>query len=779
MAGSEAKLQLERVLGCTTLSNSCFASCPNGDIYYASGAVAVRYNPHTNKQLAFFHASKPISCLCVSSDGRLLAVGERGHQPGVLVWDTDTSTPLATLSGHRQGVGCLAFSPDSQHLVSVGFRHDRQLILWDWAAARVVTTHRLSNKVNACCWSDAGAFFVTCGDRHLKFWALEYDGENPVVPTGLSGKPGSITEQLRDAVFMDVCCGATGTTSAGLVYCTTSSGVLCAFTEQRLMDKWVQLESPASYCLALFCKPGIAGLLVVGCADGIARTFSPETLAYQATLPLPCALSQTAVTLAYPAAYALRPVAGNPQSPVPKLAAIYADHSLVVWDLTDIHCVAQYRSFLAHRACIWDVQFIDRPDPQPTPLPNALPHGANQPPAKRGLPAGSFATSSADGTIRIWNLDPKQQQRSKWRSPYCRELLHVIELDDGEAPRAGAAGVRGSVGSSLQTISSLGACSAGSADNKEPHARPDLVDLSHGLPDPELPGRPVEAVNPRALAVHPSGEQLCCGDQTGRLRLYDLATMTLAHSTVAHAAEILALHYSPPLVQARAGGWAVQVAGDGEHTSTDDAPAAEPLVLLASAGRDRLIHVFSALSSALRPLSTLDHHSSSITLLRFTSDGKRLISCGGDRTMAFCSVNGPHVERVRSVQTPHGTINGLAVEATNKFCVTAGQDRRLNIWNLQSGKRLRAYRNAEVTHELYRADIDPSGMFVAASAFDKHVYLFDFFSGELLTRVGGHSELVTSVRFSLDGRRVVSVGGDGCVMVWRLHDGLVRAMQDR
>ena len=37
------------------------------------------------------------------------------------------------------------------------------------------------------------------------------------------------------------------------------------------------------------------------------------------------------------------------------------------------------------------------------------------------------------------------------------------------------------------------------------------------------------------------------------------------------------------------------------------------------------------------------------------------------------------------------------------------KDRRLNIWNLQSGKHMRAYKNDAVTGELYKSDVDPSG----------------------------------------------------------------------
>ncbi|CAM9980028.1 unnamed protein product, partial [Sphacelaria rigidula] len=65
----------------------------------------------------------------------------------------------------------------------------------------------------------------------------------------------------------------------------------------------------------------------------------------------------------------------------------------------------------------------------------------------------------------------------------------------------------------------------------------------------------------------------------------------------AHDAEILCLAFSPVLGN----------------------PA---LVLLASASRDRLVHVFDA-ASCYPLLKTLDNHSSSVTAVKFSRDGKR------------------------------------------------------------------------------------------------------------------------------------------------------------
>jgi hypothetical protein len=235
-------------------------------------------------------------------------------------------------------------------------------------------------------------------------------------------------------------------------------------------------------------------------------------------------------------------------------------------------------------------------------------------------------------------------------------------------------------------------------------------------------------------------------------------------------------------------------------------------VLLASAGRDRLVHIFdcSGGGNSCKPLLSLDHHSSSVTAVRFTADGRRLVSASGDKTMVLAKVNGRHVARGRTIATPLGSVNGLAIDATNKFAVSSGQDKKvlilvcfahlhdhltsqphllppcsllqLSIWNLASGRNIRAYNPAPdgtPGSELYKCDIDPSGTFVAVCGFDKAIRLLDFFSGEVVASVTGHGELITGLRFSPDGRRLISVAGDGGVFVWALAPALIEVMQQR
>ena len=155
-------------------------------------------------------------------------------------------------------------------------------------------------------------------------------------------------------------------------------------------------------------------------------------------------------------------------------------------------------------------------------------------------------TCSADSTIRIWNDNPAVQKSPPRRNSSGavsdqapREMLHILYITPSTITSESSSHYM-----SDQSTSSTSSLTRTIADVATGLTR-SLTNPRSGIPDLEIPDRPQIRSAPRALAVHPSGRQLTCGDRSGMLRVFDLATMEQKHSTQAHTAELLTLHYSP------------------------------------------------------------------------------------------------------------------------------------------------------------------------------------------------------------------------------------------
>lgn len=120
----------------------------------------------------------------------------------------------------------------------------------------------------------------------------------------------------------------------------------------------------------------------------------------------------------------------------------------------------------------------------------------------------------------------------------------------------------------------------------------------------------------RSLAIDPLKKLIACGDRNGTIGIFRFEDFEKIATIEAHDAEIMAL--------------------DFVMTGPNDS------LILASASRDRLIHIFDATQSDgnydFQLVQTLDDHSSTLTAMMFADSGSKLISCGADKTIIFRSL---------------------------------------------------------------------------------------------------------------------------------------------
>ncbi|XP_026934662.1 WD repeat-containing protein 62 isoform X5 [Sagmatias obliquidens] len=686
------RVSLEKVLGITAQNSNGLTCDPStGHVAYLAGCVVVILNPKENKQQHIFNtARKSLSALAFSPDGKYIVTGENGHRPAVRIWDVEEKSQVAEMLGHKYGVACVAFSPSMKHIVSMGYQHDMVLNVWDWKKDIVVASNKVSCRVIALSFSEDSSYFVTVGNRHVRFWFLEVSTEAKVTSTvPLVGRSGILGE-LHNNVFCGVACGRGQMT--GSTFCVSYSGLLCQFNEKRVLEKWINLKVSLSSCLCVSQE-----LIFCGCTDGIVRIFQAHSLQYLANLPKPHYLGVDVAQGLEPSfLFSRKAGAIYPDTvalifdPIHQwLSCVYKDHSIYIWDVKDINKVGKVWSELFHSSYVWNVEVYPEFEDQ-----------------RACLPSGSFLTCSSDNTIRFWNMDGSPD--SHWqKNIFSNTLLKVVYVEND-----------------IQHLQNMSHFPDRGSENGMP------VDMKAGV---------------RVMQVSPDGQHLASGDRSGNLRIHELHFMDELVKVEAHDAEVLCLEYSKP------------------ETG---------LSLLASASRDRLIHVLNV-EKNYNLEQTLDDHSSSITAIKFAGHKDiQMISCGADKSIYFRSAqqasDGLHFVRTHHV-AEKTTLYDMDIDITQKYVAVACQDRNVRVYNTMNGKQKKCYKGSQGDEgSLLKVHVDPSGTFLATSCSDKSISVIDFYSGECVAKMFGHSEIVTGMKFTYDCRHLITVSGDSCVFIWHL-----------
>jgi WD40 repeat protein len=106
-------------------------------------------------------------------------------------------------------------------------------------------------------------------------------------------------------------------------------------------------------------------------------------------------------------------------------------------------------------------------------------------------------------------------------------------------------------------------------------------------------------------------------------------------------------------------------------------------------------------------------------------------------------------------------INRIAIDAQERYLVTASDDKTARVWNLHSGALLQILRppiSEGNEGKLYAVAMSPDGTEVAVGGFTgragspEHIYLFDRISGRLQRHIAALPNVVTHLAYSSDGQ---------------------------
>ncbi|KAI8015324.1 Mitogen-activated protein kinase-binding protein 1 [Camellia lanceoleosa] len=697
---SSSKLKLKEVIGLTTKNANGLASNVSGSrCVYVAGCVVVVYNVESGSQSHLVVSNrmpKPLSCVAMSKDGGFVAAGESGHQAAVLVWDCVSLAFLSELKSHQHGVACSAFSPDGKHLVSVGFPHDGYICLWDSRSGMLVTKLKACSScssVESVCFSSDAKFIVTAGKKHLKFWTVG-SSARPRANAGakslaMHGKAINLGYQ-KGCSFVAVTSPVLTNSSlvnrdqaGGIlpIYALTDAGVLYLLHSGLSIRNSVDLKVKKAFALSTSNK-----LIACACNNGVVKLFTIESLEYSGSL------HHTEMK---------RCKKEDDMDCLGKWSSM--ETTVFIWDIQDIDKATRFCVLVSHSACIWDIKN----------LPCEKMHDPCLACVARGCSGGvSFATCSADGTIRFWDL----------------ALQPVSSIDDLTLATNHNFLL-------TETVKATCLVSAGVFER-------DSVELGISVP------------GFRSLAISSDGKHLAAGDCQGNLHVYNLFTSDYICVQDAHDAEILSLSFS---LSSKKDVFSEEILGS--------------YYFLASGGRDRMIHLYDVKRN-FDIIGSVDDHSAAVTSVKLISDGCKILSCSADRSLILRDVavtdTDCKISRCNHQMASFGAVYDMAVNPTMDVAVTVGEDKKINILNIATGKLIRSFKQEGESGDLVKVIMDPSCSFLVCSYSNRAICMYDFFTGEIVARAEGHGEVITGIIFLPDCEHIVSVAGDGCIFVWEV-----------
>jgi cilia- and flagella-associated protein 52 len=280
----QIELDIDHFCGTNTIKNgACFH--PNGSSYISSSGsnvvISDVIDPHI--QIVLPKHDDMITSITLSSQGKYIASGQRGDNADVVVWEFESQAIVFVFEEHDYMVEDLSFSLDEKILATLGNVEDGKLIFWDLSNGAIISSCSKLPTGTKCVKSggfvkdikrkNTGDYlFATGGQEGLMLWYLDpYQGHLESIKIATD-----IKRAITSINFSD---------DGETLFAATSSGDLIVFSIRSLkLISLISLSSRTGLSSILSCP--VNNQVIAGSMDGKIRLYDLNSQSVLGEIPL-------------------------------------------------------------------------------------------------------------------------------------------------------------------------------------------------------------------------------------------------------------------------------------------------------------------------------------------------------------------------------------------------------------------------------------------------------------------------------------------------------------